>query len=98
MCAIRLPRINRRKLSITSLLDQSAHIQIRVGGCNAVDGPKGKQDVELFFCWGPKVYWLLQTPYQRLKAVETLRQINYGYHKSSARLQRILEIAEHAPG
>jgi hypothetical protein len=97
MCAIRLPRINRRKFSITSLLDQSAHIQIRVGGCNEVDGPKGKQVVD-FFCWGPKVYWLLQTPYQRLKAVETLRQINYGYHKSSARLQRILEIAEHAPG
>ena len=27
----------------------AAHIEIRVGGCNAVDGPKGKQDVELFF-------------------------------------------------
>jgi hypothetical protein len=27
----------------------TAHIEIRVGGCNAVDGPKGKQDVELFF-------------------------------------------------
>jgi hypothetical protein len=25
-----------------------AHIEIRVGGCNAVDGPKDKQDVELF--------------------------------------------------
>jgi hypothetical protein len=70
MSAISLPRINRRKISITSLLDQS----------------------------GDKVYWLSQTPYQRLKAVETLRQINYGYHKSSARLQRILEIAERAPG
>jgi hypothetical protein len=27
----------------------AAHIEIRVGGCNAVDGPKDKQDVELFF-------------------------------------------------
>ncbi|MGB8335457.1 MAG: hypothetical protein WCE56_13260, partial [Desulfobacterales bacterium] len=26
----------------------AAHIEIRVGGCNAVDGPKDKQDVELF--------------------------------------------------
>jgi hypothetical protein len=25
-----------------------AHIEIRVGGCNAVDGPKDKEDVELF--------------------------------------------------
>jgi hypothetical protein len=70
MNAIRLPGINRSKISITSLLDQS----------------------------GDKVYWLSQTPYQRLKAVETLRQINDGYHKSSARLQRILEIVERAPG
>lgn len=70
MSAVSLPRINRRKISITSLQDQS----------------------------GDKAYWLSQTPYQRLKAVETLRQINYGYHKSSARLQRILEIAERTPG
>jgi len=70
MSAVSLPRINRIKISITSLQDQS----------------------------GDKAYWLSQTPYQRLKAVETLRQINYGYHKSSARLQRILEIAERTPG
>jgi hypothetical protein len=25
------------------------NIEIRGGGCNAVDGPKDKQDVELFF-------------------------------------------------
>ena len=25
------------------------HIEIRFGGCNAVDGPKDKQDVNLFF-------------------------------------------------
>ena len=25
-----------------------AHIEIRVGGCNAVDDPKDKRDVELF--------------------------------------------------
>jgi hypothetical protein len=27
----------------------AAHIEIRLGGCNTVDGPKGKQDVDLFF-------------------------------------------------
>jgi hypothetical protein len=27
----------------------SAHIEICAGGCNAEDGPKDKQDVELFF-------------------------------------------------
>ena len=70
MNAISSLKINRGKVSIASLQDQS----------------------------GDKAYWLSQTPYQRLKAVETLRQINYGYHKSTARLQRILEIAERAPG
>jgi large subunit ribosomal protein L35 len=25
------------------------HIEIRVGGCNAVDGPKDEQEVDLFF-------------------------------------------------
>jgi hypothetical protein len=28
-------------------------IEIRVGGCNAVDGPKDKQDVELFLSGAP---------------------------------------------
>ena len=32
----------------------AAHIEIRVCGCNAADGPKDKQDVELFFFWDPK--------------------------------------------
>ena len=31
----------------------AAHIEIRVGGCNAVDGTKGKQDLELFFDGAP---------------------------------------------
>ena len=31
------------------------HIEIRVGGCNAVDGPKDKQDVELIFA-GPLIF------------------------------------------
>ncbi|MFZ0611553.1 MAG: hypothetical protein WAM73_04890, partial [Desulfobacterales bacterium] len=40
----------------------AAHIEIRVGGCNAVDGSKVKQDVELFFAGTLKdVYGLRPT-------------------------------------
>jgi hypothetical protein len=41
-----------------------------------------------------KEYWLSKAPYERLKAVETLRQLNYGYSQSTSRLQRVLEIAQ----
>ncbi len=34
-------------------------------------------------------YWLKCSPEERLNAVELLRQINYGYDPSTARLQRI---------
>lgn len=39
-------------------------------------------------------YWLSKTPYERLDALETLRQIFYGYDPTTTRLQRILEVAE----
>ena len=39
-------------------------------------------------------YWLSKTPYERLDALETLRQIFYGYDPTTARLQRVLEITE----
>ena len=38
----------------------AAHIEIRAGGCNAVDGPKDKQDVELFLAGALK---LLEPPF-----------------------------------
>ncbi|HUV65478.1 MAG TPA: hypothetical protein VMW24_16395 [Sedimentisphaerales bacterium] len=41
-----------------------------------------------------KAYWLSQTPYERLEAVELMRQIIYGYDPSTTRLQRVLEIAQ----
>jgi hypothetical protein len=41
-------------------------------------------------------YWLSKTPYERLDALETLRQICYGYDPTTTRLQRILEITERA--
>jgi len=41
-----------------------------------------------------KEYWLTQTSEKRLEALELMRQVAYGYDENSARLQRVLEIAE----
>jgi hypothetical protein len=41
-----------------------------------------------------KSYWASKTRYERLEAVELMRQIIYGYDPSTARLQRVLEIAQ----
>ena len=41
-----------------------------------------------------KGYWLDQSPYERLRAVETLRKLNYGLGQSTARLQRVLEVTQ----
>jgi hypothetical protein len=38
-------------------------------------------------------YWHSRTPYERLQHMELLRRINYG-SDATARLQRVLEIAE----
>ena len=37
-------------------------------------------------------YWHSKTPIQRLEALELMRQIIYGYHPSSDRLQRVLTV------
>jgi hypothetical protein len=39
-----------------------------------------------------KSYWLSKTPYERLEAVELMRQIIYGYDPSATRLQRVFEV------
>jgi len=41
-----------------------------------------------------RAYWLSCSPEERLQAVEFLRQLNYGYDPSTARLQRIFEVAQ----
>ena len=41
-----------------------------------------------------KEYWVAQTSEKRLEALEMMRQLAYGYDENSARLQRVLEIAE----
>jgi hypothetical protein len=43
-----------------------------------------------------KAYWLSKTPYERLDAVETMRQIIYGYDPATTRLQRVLEVTQRA--
>ncbi len=42
-----------------------------------------------------KEYWFSRTPLERLQHMELLRMINYGSN-ATARLQRVLEIAESA--
>lgn len=42
-------------------------------------------------------YWWQQSPEARLAALETMRQVVYGYGPSAGRLQRILELAQRAP-
>lgn len=41
-----------------------------------------------------KNYWRSKTPHERLQAVETTRQMIYGYDPASTRLQRVLEVVE----
>jgi hypothetical protein len=41
-----------------------------------------------------KAYWLKQSSCERLRAVELMRRILYGYHQSAPRLQRVLEVAQ----
>jgi hypothetical protein len=41
---------------------------------------------------GEKEFWLNQTPYKRLAAIETMRQIVYGYNPLTTRLQRFFEV------
>lgn len=41
-----------------------------------------------------KAYWLSKTPEERLHALELIRQTLYGYTLATARLQRVLEVAE----
>ena len=41
-----------------------------------------------------KAYWHAKTPHERLKAVELMRQINYGYDPATTRIQRVLEVVQ----
>ena len=54
--------------------------------------------MSLFEESGEKSYWLSKTTYERLAAVELMRQIIYGYDPSTTRLQRVFEITQRTTG
>jgi hypothetical protein len=64
------------------------------------DFPKLRRDVftvaSVFDRTQDKSYWFSKSPYERLEAVELMRQIIYGYNPSTTRLQRVFEAAERA--
>lgn len=39
-------------------------------------------------------YWWSKSPRERLETVELLRQMNYGYDPTTARLQRVFAVAD----
>ena len=41
-----------------------------------------------------KAYWATKTPDERLAALELMRQVMFGYDPSTARIQRVLTIAQ----
>lgn len=41
-----------------------------------------------------KEFWWDKTPQERLRTIELLRQLNYGYDPATARLQRVLAVDE----
>lgn len=41
-----------------------------------------------------KAYWLSKTPYERLAAIEIMRQVIYGYDPSTTRLQRVFTVTQ----
>jgi hypothetical protein len=67
---------------------------------NSIDASEFRMDKTVFSVGSlsdesdEKAYWLSKSPYERLQAVELIRQVIYGYDPASARLQRVLEVAE----
>ena len=41
-----------------------------------------------------KEYWRAKSPEERMRALELMRQIIYGYDPATTRLQRVFEVAE----
>lgn len=44
-----------------------------------------------------KGYWRDQSPVARLRALELMRQVMYGYDPTTTRLQRVLAVVERSP-
>ena len=41
---------------------------------------------------GDKEYWLSKTPNERLAALESMRQVAYGYDPETVRIERVFEV------
>jgi len=41
-----------------------------------------------------RTYWWNKTPHERLRALETTRQMIYGYNPDTERLQRVFEVVK----
>jgi hypothetical protein len=69
---------------------------------NMLTSTKVKRDafivMSLFEESDEKSYWFSKTPYERLAAIELMRQIIYGYDPSTTRLQRVFEITQRTTG
>lgn len=50
--------------------------------------------ISLFDESDDKRYWHKKSPSERLRALELMRQIIYGYDPTSIRLQRVLEVTQ----
>jgi hypothetical protein len=67
---------------------------------SAIDSPLPRMDKTVFSVSSlldesdDKIYWLSKSHQERLQAMELMRQTIYGYHPSTARLQRVLAVAE----
>lgn len=54
--------------------------------------------VSLFDNPDDKTFWLSKSPYERLEALEMMRQIIYGYDPFTTRLQRVFEVTQRTSG
>jgi hypothetical protein len=43
-------------------------------------------------------YWWSKTPQERMVALEVNRKLIYGYHRATARLERVLRVTKRTPG
>jgi len=41
-----------------------------------------------------RLFWQTKTPLERLEALEYLRQIVYGYDPATARVERVIQVAQ----
>ena len=56
-----------------------------------------KTAISIVDCDADRRFWQSKTPEERMAALDTMRQIAYGYDPLTARNQRVLEVVEATP-